>query len=231
MIPNYSTGRQWTVASRLEQTYKLVMNEKTEQGGVHCQFSFGFPPDIGLRYQRRWRASGFNLVLLQHILCIITPPHIKPRLDSCRWHLVWRVWRLIEDVFDAGGIKSNTLAFQTGVQLFEVAGQRREARVCSDQLLLTYRGVGVGWGCYFERMAMPKWNFICKWRTLKVDRRSLRFSPATGDFCRVKWQLSQAHFKSFSYVANYSWLFAPRLWWKTMSHTYFFDVKILKKVS
>lgn len=43
-------------------------------------------------------------------------------------------------MFDAGGIKSNTLAFQTGVLLFEVSGQHGEAQVCSDQLLLTLQG-------------------------------------------------------------------------------------------
>ncbi len=71
-----------------------------------------------------------------HPLYHYTSSH-QIQLDSCRWHLVWRVWRLIEDVFDAGGIKSNTLAFQTGVLLFEVSGQCREAHVCSDQFLLT----------------------------------------------------------------------------------------------
>lgn len=42
-------------------------------------------------------------------------------------------------MFDAGGIESNTLVFQTGVLLFEVSGQRREAQVRTDQLLLTFQ--------------------------------------------------------------------------------------------
>lgn len=77
--------------------------------------------------------------------CIASAPPLyhytsshQAQLDSCRWHLVWRVWRLIEDVFDAGRIKSNTLAFQTGVLLFEVSGQCWEDQVCSDQFLLTF---------------------------------------------------------------------------------------------
>lgn len=42
-------------------------------------------------------------------------------------------------MFDARGIKSNTLAFHTGVLLFEVSGQLREVQVCCDQLLLTFQ--------------------------------------------------------------------------------------------
>lgn len=81
-----------------------------------------------------WRA----ILASAHPLYYYTSSH-QTQLDSCRWHLVWRVWRLIEDVFDAGGIKSNTFAFQTWVLLFEVWGQHREVQVCSDQLLLTFR--------------------------------------------------------------------------------------------
>lgn len=85
----------------------------------------------------------------------------QTQLDSCRWHLVWRVWRLIEDVFDAGGIKANTLAFQTGVLLFEVSGQRRKAQVCSDQWLLTFQGGKYVW---FKSMVISKLNFSSSWR-------------------------------------------------------------------
>lgn len=45
-----------------------------------------------------------------HPLYLYRTSH-QTQLDSCRWHLFWRVWRLIEDVFDAWGIKSNTLDF------------------------------------------------------------------------------------------------------------------------
>lgn len=118
----------------MRKTHKLwIMNEKTEQGGVHCQFLFDLLPDI-VKNQRRWRA----ILASAHPLYYYTSSH-QTQLDSCRWHLVWRVWRLIEDVFDAGGIKSNTFAFQTWVLLFEVWGQHREVQVCSDQLLLTFR--------------------------------------------------------------------------------------------
>ena len=49
----------------------------------------------------------------------------QTRPDSCRWHLVWRVWRLIEDVFDAGGIKSNTLAFSNwGAAVWSMAAEQ-----------------------------------------------------------------------------------------------------------
>lgn len=124
---------------RWEETYKLVMNEnRTGQCilSVFIWFATRNYIEISEKGAGKWVQRVISCMASAHPLYHYTSSH-QTQLDSCRWHLVWRVWRLIEDLFDAGGIESNTLAFQLGVLPFEVLGQRREAQACSGQLLLT----------------------------------------------------------------------------------------------